>query len=198
MDDPLKSGLERKAIRARSCDDTPYDDLVRVRLASHLDRGFLDKFLCNGAASFDAPSSSFLLPLFAFLRISAFQENPRPSDFLIEIFRHGHEEDSPLSHSLDRQEKILDDGVHKRLTLQMFGPQSSERERKMDLLIGRPLSSACPTIYVTRLAVLWSSRRMRRGRGGRLDVLNPLSSADSKLDLPFSTSSCSPHAARTI
>ena len=34
--------------------------------------------------------------------------NPRPSDFLIEIFRHGHEEDSFLAHSLDRQEKILD------------------------------------------------------------------------------------------
>ena len=88
--------------------------------------------------------------------------NPRPSDFLIEIFRHGHEEDSPLSHSLDRQEKILDDGVHKRLTLQMFGPQSSERERKMDLLIAGALS-ACPTIYVTRLAVLWSSQEMGWG-----------------------------------
>ena len=52
--------------------------------------------------------------------------------------------------------------AYKRLMLQMFGPQSSERERKMDLLIAGALS-ACPTIYVTRLAVLWSSRRMRRG-----------------------------------
>ena len=50
----------------------------------------------------------------------------------------------------------------KRLALQMFGLQSTERGRKMDLLIGRALS-ACPTIYVTRLAVLWSSQEMGWG-----------------------------------
>ena len=52
--------------------------------------------------------------------------------------------------------------AYKRLMLQMFGLQSSERERKMDLLIAGALS-ASPTIYVTRLAVLWSSQKMGWG-----------------------------------
>ena len=113
-----------------------------LRLASHL-------------RAEDFSTSSFVMgplllmrhpPLSSFLS-SRFSGSPPSkkspsSDFLIEIFRHGHEEDS-----LDRQEKILD-SAYKRLMLQMFGPQSSERERKMDLLIAGALS-ACPTIYVT-------------------------------------------------
>ena len=142
-------------------DDTPYDDLVRVRLASHL-------------RAEDFSTSSFVMgplllmrhpPLSSFLS-SRFSGSPPSkkspsSDFLIEIFRHGHEEDSFLAHSLDRQEMILD-GVQATHVTNVW--TSVDGERKENGPSYRRSTLRLPhNLCHTRLAVLWSSRRMRRG-----------------------------------